>query len=208
MKLSIYILILIAIIVMLIIRLITNTIHDKNKKQDPTDDKLVIDDLAVKGSTLYRYISLGLDNILKDDESDRFTISYDFYKLHIVSTMVNEVDIECRPENGGYKWLNSGVYEKITSDNLQMAIETIMNMPEIDSIIAKSFSSKIEHNVKMAEDNEKIAINANKEYEAAPGKDEELHPRIPQPGENSDEEISERSIEELSSMGTVESIDE
>lgn len=208
MKFSIYVLILVAIIVMLIVRLITNTIHDKNKKQDPKDDELVVNDLAVKGSVIYRYISTSLKKVLEDDESDRFTISYDFYKLHIVSIMVDEIDIECRPENGGYKWLNSNVYEKITSENLQLAIEAVMNMPEIDSMIAKSFSSKIEHNVKMAEDNEKIAINTNKEYDNAPGNDEELHPRIPQPGENSDEEISERSIEELSSMGTVESIDE
>ena len=46
----------------------------------------------------------------------------------------------------------------------------------------------------------------NKEFDEAPGRDEELHPRIPIPVEAREDDSDEMSIEALASTGTVEDV--
>lgn len=214
MKFSIYFLILVAIMVMLILRLITSTISDRNKnnsnKKKQNDDDIVIRVLSECSARnpLYKIVMSKLAySISKNEETGGLVGSYDFYKIHIASLLVDIID-ELSTNKNGYKWLNQDIGDKITKDNLLMSIKAILDSPIADKTMAKQYSLGITRSIELAQFNEKKAIDDIKKYEEAPGDDEELHPRIPEPGENSDEEIRERSIEELSSMGTVESIDD
>lgn len=178
---------------------------EENKPDKYYDE--VTKDLNREDSVLYQYILAILPDVLKDPELNKIG-AYDLFVLHVLIDVSNAVDEECQSEKGGVEWLKSNVASKINRNNLSDTISDILSNEEIQQIISKSFIDRFHEGVLQAQISEEQAIKLNKEYDAAPGVDEELHPRIPQPGEDSDEEITERSIEELSSMGTVEAADE
>ena len=179
---------------------------DMVNKPDKYYDE-VTKDLNKKDSVLYQYILAILPNVLKNPELEKIG-EYDLFTLHVLLSVVDAVDEKCQSENGGVAWLQSNVSDKINQNNLSDTVSDIMSNEEMQQIISKSFMDRFHEGILQAQISEEEAVRINKEYDAAPGVDEELHPRIPQPGEDNDEEITERSIEELSSMGTVEAADE
>ena len=178
-------------------------LETKEKVKADNDHKVIIA-LANKGSELYKFVQETVHESV-DQAILSGGINYDFFKDNLAWSITEAISYDA--ETSGLGWLHTEVEPLITKENLRMAVASIMNMPSIDSEIAKLYVAKITNNIYEAESHERNAIEANKEFISDAGEDEELHPRIPQPGEDSDEEISEKSIEELSSTGTVEYIE-
>lgn len=196
--------VIVSVFVLLLLKIL---VIDKLRKRDnEAYNDLVISNLSRKDSELYKFVEQNLKKIL-DENVIQAPSEYEMFKFRIALELADLVNQESDNKNG-YKWLNSSVEDKIDQYNIAEAIVTIIDSEDIDSMVAKIFNEQIESGIEEAKNNENIAVEANKKFDSAPGKDEELHPRVPQPGDDSEIEIEEKSIEELSSMGTVESVDD
>ena len=181
--------------------------NNKNKKLDEETRKFnndkVINELVNENSELYKfvkdYVHLYVNISLFYGGSD-----YNYFKTNMVESLIYALDEELK--KNGTEWLNTESELVTTKESLAALIESIMNMPDIDSEIARLFVDKITANISEAESHEKNALEMNKEFDEAPGRDEELHPRIPTPGEDSEDDSDEMSIEALASTGTVEDV--
>ena len=199
----------IAIIVALVILL--GAVYFGKKSKDKIldeDDKVqntskVIDALVNTNSELYKFIKEcvheSVDTAIMNGGHD-----YNFFKDNMAESIISILDNDIQEHGAG--WMHTEVEPIITQENLAIAVRSIMNMPEIDSEIARLFVDKITANISEAESHEKNALEMNKEFDKAPGRDEELHPRIPTPGEDSEDNSDEMSIEALASTGTVEDV--
>ncbi len=199
----------IAIIVALVILL--GAVYFGKKSKDKIldeDDKVqntskVIDALVNTNSELYKFIKEcvheSVDTALMNGGYD-----YNFFKDNMAESIFSILDHDIQEHGAG--WMHTEVESIITQENLAIAVRSIMNMPEIDSEITRLFVDKITANISEAEYHEKNALEMNKEFDEAPGRDEELHPRIPTPGEDSEDDSDEMSIEALASTGTVEDV--
>ena len=174
-------------------------ILDEDAKAQNTSK--VIDALVNTNSELYKFIKgcvhESVDTALMNGGYD-----YNFFKDNMAEYIISILDYDIQEHGAG--WMHTEVEPIITQENLAIAVRSIMNMPEIDSEIARLFVDKITANISEAESHEKNALEMNKEFDEAPGRDEELHPRIPTPGEDSEDDSDEMSIEALASTGTVE----
>ena len=163
----------------------------------------VLDALVNTNSELYKFIKKcvheSVDTALMNGGYD-----YNFFKDNMAEAIISILDHDIQEHGAG--WMHTEVEPIITQENLAIAVRSIMNMPEIDSEIARLFVDKIIANISEAESHEKNALEMNKEFDEAPGRDEELHPRIPTPGEDSEDDSDEMSIEALASTGTVEDV--
>ena len=163
----------------------------------------VLEALVNTNSELYKFIKgcvhESVDTALMNGGCD-----YSFFKDNMAKSIFSILDHDIQEHGAG--WMHTEVEPIITQDNLAIAVRSIMNMPEIDSEIARLFVDKITANISEAESHEKNALEMNKEFDEAPGRDEELHPRIPTPGEDSEYDSDEMSIEALASTGTVEDV--
>lgn len=163
----------------------------------------VLEALVNTNSELYKFIKKcvheSVDTALMNGGHD-----YNFFKDNMAETIIAILDHDIQEHGAG--WMHTEVEPIITQENLAIAVRSIMNMPEIDSEIARLFVDKITANISEAESHEKNALEMNKEFDEAPGRDEELHPRIPTPGEDSEDDSDEMSIEALASTGTVEDV--
>ena len=197
----------IAIIVVLII-LLGDIYFEKKFKDKILDEDTnsyntskVLDALVNTNSELYKFIKKcvheSVDTALMNGGHD-----YNFFKDNMAEYIISILDHDIKEHGVG--WMHTEVESIITQENLAIAVKSIMNIPEIDSEIARLFVDKITANISEAESHEKIALEMNKEFDEAPGRDEELHPRIPTPGEDSEDDSDEMSIEALASTGTVE----
>lgn len=161
----------------------------------------VLEALVNTNSELYKFIKEcvheSVDTALMNGGYD-----YSFFKDNMAKSIFSILDHDIQEHGAG--WMHTEVEPIITQENLAIAVRSIMNMPEIDSEIARLFVDKITANISEAESHEKNALEMNKEFNEAPGRDEELHPRIPTPGEDSEDDSDEMSIEALASTGTVE----
>ena len=199
----------IAIIIALVILL--GAVYFGKKSKDKIldeDDKVqntskVIDALVNTNSELYKFIKEcvheSVDTALMNGGYD-----YNFFKDNMAEYIISILDDDIKEHGAG--WMHTEVESIITQENLAIAVRSIMNMPEIDSEITRLFVDKITANISEAESHEKNALEMNKEFDEAPGRDEELHPRIPTPGEDSEDDSAEMSIEALASTGTVEDV--
>ena len=176
-------------------------ILDEDTKAQNTSK--VIDALVNTNSELYKFIKEcvheSVDTALMNGGHD-----YNFFKDNMAESIFSILDHDIQEHGAG--WMHTEVEPIITQENLAIAVRSIMNMPEIDSEIARLFVDKITANISEAESHEKNALEMNKEFNEAPGRDEELHPRIPTPGEDSEDDSDEMSIEALASTGTVEDV--
>ena len=163
----------------------------------------VLEALVNTNSELYKFIKgcvhEALDTALMNGGYD-----HSFFKDDMAKSIFSILDHDIQEHGAG--WMHTEVEPIITQENLAIAVRSIMNMPEIDSEIARLFVDKITANISEAESHEKNALEMNKEFDEAPGRDEELHPRIPTPGEDSEDDSDEMSIEALASTGTVEDV--
>ena len=163
----------------------------------------VLEALVNTNSELYKFIKgcvhESVDTALMNGGYD-----YNFFKDNMAESIFSILDHDIQEHGAG--WMHTEVEPIITQENLAIAVRSIMNMPEIDSEIARLFVDKITANISEAESHEKNALEMNKEFDEAPGRDEELHPRIPTPGEDSEDYSDEMSIEALASTGTVEDV--
>ena len=163
----------------------------------------VLEALVNTNSELYKFIKgcvhESVDTALMNGGYD-----YSFFKDNMAESIFSILDHDIQEHGTG--WMHTEVEPIITQENLAIAVRSIMNMPEIDSEIARLFVDKITANISEAESHEKNALEMNKEFDEAPGRDEELHPRIPTPGEDSEDDSDEMSIEALASTGTVEDV--
>ena len=163
----------------------------------------VLEALVNTNSELYKFIKgcvhESVDTALMNGGYD-----YSFFKDNMAKSIISILDDDIKEHGAG--WMHTEVEPIITQENLAIAVRSIMNMPEIDSEIARLFVDKITANISEAESHEKNALEMNKEFDEAPGRDEELHPRIPTPGEDSEDDSDEMSIEALASTGTVEDV--
>ena len=199
----------IAIIVALVILL--GAVYFGKKSKDKIldeDDKVqntskVIDALVNTNSELYKFIK-GCVHESADTALMNGGYDYSFFKDNMAKSIFTILDHDIQEHGAG--WMHTEVEPIITQENLAIAVRSIMNMPEIDSEIARLFVDKITANISEAESHEKNALEMNKEFDEAPGRDEELHPRIPTPGEDSEDDSDEMSIEALASTGTVEDV--
>lgn len=199
----------IAIIVALVI-LLGSVYFGKRPKDKILDEDTksyntskVLDALVNTNSELYKFtknrVHESADTALMNGGYD-----YNFFKDNMAESIISILDNDIQEHGAG--WMHTEVEPIITQENLAIAVKSIMNMPEIDSEIAKLFVDKITANIFEAESHEKNALEMNKEFDNAPGRDEELHPRIPTPGEYSEDNSDEMSIEALASTGTVEDV--
>lgn len=176
-------------------------ILDEDTKAQNTSK--VLDALVNTNSELYKFIKgcvhESVDTALMNGGYD-----YSFFKDNMAKSIFSILDHDIQEHGAG--WMHTEVEPIITQENLAIAVRSIMNMPEIDSEIARLFVDKITANISEAESHEKNALEMNKEFDEAPGRDEELHPRIPTPGEDSEDDSDEMSIEALASTGTVEDV--
>lgn len=176
-------------------------ILDEDTKAQNTSK--VLETLVNRNSELYKFIKNRVhesaDTALMNGGYD-----YNFFKDNMAESIISILDNDIQEHGAG--WMHTEVESIITQENLAIAVRSIMNMPEIDSEIAKLFVDKITANISEAESHEKNALEMNKEFDKAPGRDEELHPRIPTPGEDSEDNSDEMSIEALASTGTVEDV--
>ena len=163
----------------------------------------VLEALVNTNSELYKFIKgcvhESVDTALMNGGYD-----YSFFKDNMAKSIISILDLDIQEHGAG--WMHTEVEPIITQENLAIAVRSIMNMPEIDSEITRLFVDKITANISEAESHEKNALEMNKEFDEAPGRDEELHPRIPTPGEDSEDDSDEMSIEALASTGTVEDV--
>lgn len=163
----------------------------------------VLEALVNTNSELYKFIKgcvhESVDTALMNGGYD-----YSFFKDNMAKSIISILDNDIQEHGAG--WMHTEVEPIITQENLAIAVKSIMNMPEIDSEIARLFVDKITANISEAESHEKNALEMSKEFDEAPGRDEELHPRIPTPGEDSEDNSDEMSIEALASTGTVEDV--
>lgn len=185
--------------------------NNKNRKLDEETRKFnndkVVNELVNENSKLYKfvkdYVHLYVNISLFYGGSD-----YNYFKANMVESLIYALDALYEElKKNGTEWLNTESELVTTKESLAALIESIMNMPEIDAEISKHFVEAISNNIAEANEHENNAIENNKEYDKAPGNDEELHPRIPMPEDHTEEEINEISIDVLSTTGTVENID-
>lgn len=176
-------------------------ILDEDTKAQNTSK--VLEALVNTNSELYKFIKEcvheSVDTALMNGGYD-----YSFFKDNMAKSIFSILDHDIQEHGAG--WMHTEVEPIITQENLDIAVRSIMNMPEIDSEIARLFVDKITANISEAESHEKNALEMNKEFDEAPGRDEELHPRIPTPGEDREDDSDEMSIEALASTGTVEDV--
>lgn len=178
---------------------------NKNKKLDEETRKFnndkVVDELVNENSELYKlikeYVHISVELALGNGGYD-----YKYFKANIMESFIYVLNKKI--EDHGPVVLSAE--SKITKENLDISVRSIMNMPEIDAEISRLFVNAISTNIAEATEHERNAIENNKEYDKAPGNDEELHPRIPMPEDHMEEEINEISIDALSTTGTVEDI--
>lgn len=183
-------------------------LNNKSRKIDEEsrkfDNDKIINELVNENSELYKfvkdYVHLYVNISLFYGGSD-----YNYFKANMVESLIYALDEELK--KNGTEWLNTESELVTTKESLAVLIESIMNMPEIDAEISKHFVEAISSNIAEANEHENNAIENNKEYDKAPGNDEELHPRIPMPEDHTEEEINDISIDVLSTTGTVENID-
>ena len=179
--------------------------NNKNKKLDEETRKFnndkVVDELVNENSELYKlikeYVHISVELALGNGGYD-----YKYFKANIMESFIYVLNKKI--EDHGPVVLSAE--SKITKENLDISVRSIMNMPEIDAEISRLFVNAISTNIAEATEHERNAIENNKEYDKAPGNDEELHPRIPMPEDHMEEEINEISIDALSTTGTVEDI--
>ena len=178
---------------------------NKNKKLDEETRKFnndkVVDELVNENSELYKlikeYVHISVELALGNGGYD-----YKYFKANIMESFIYVLNKKI--EDHGPVVLSAE--SKITKENLDISVRSIMNMPEIDAEISRLFVNAISTNIAEATEHERNAIENNKEYDKAPGNDEELHPRIPMLEDHMEEEINEISIDALSTTGTVEDI--
>ena len=179
--------------------------NNKNRKLDEETRKFnndkVVDELVNENSELYKlikeYVHISVELALGNGGYD-----YKYFKANIMESFIYVLNKKI--EDHGPVVLSAE--SKITKENLDISVRSIMNMPEIDAEISRLFVNAISTNIAEATEHERNAIENNKEYDKAPGNDEELHPRIPMPEDHMEEEINEISIDALSTTGTVEDI--
>lgn len=180
--------------------------NNKNKELDEDTRKYnndkVVTELVNENSELYKlikeYVHISVELALGNGGYD-----YNYFKANMAESFIYALDKEIEEHGPGV--LRAETEPVVTKENLAISVRSIMNMPEIDAEISKLFVDAVSTNISEATEHERNAIENNKEYDSAPGNDEELHPRILTP-ENIEEDIDELSIDALSTTGTVEDI--
>lgn len=180
--------------------------NNKNKDLDEETRKFnndkVVTELVNENSELYKlvkeYVHISVELSLGNGGYD-----YNYFKANMAESFIYALDKEIEEHGPGV--LNSEIEPIATKENLAISVRSIMNMPEIDAEISRLFVDAVSTNIAEAAEHERNAIENNKEYDSAPGNDEELHPRILTP-EIVTEGIDELSIDALSTTGTVEDI--
>lgn len=182
-------------------------LNNKNKELDEETRKFnndkVVNELVNENSELYKlikeYVHISVELALGNGGYD-----YNYFKANMAESFIYALDKEIEEHGPGV--LRSEIEPIATKENLAISVRSIMNMPEIDAEISRLFVDAISTNIAEATEHERNAIESNKEYDNAPGNDEELHPRILTP-EIIVEDTDELSIDALSTTGTVEDID-
>lgn len=177
---------------------------DKEEVEDNTSSGVVIRELVNTNSKLFKEVKSSMLAYIDDALLNGSSFDYNFFKAYLTESIINE--IHDRIEMYGTDLIGNEFDVIGTRDNLDITIWAIMDMPELDSEIAKIYVDRITSNISDAENHERNAVEMHKEYDQAPGKDEELHPSIPNPEVVEEVDIDEMSIEALSSTGTVEDV--
>lgn len=205
----------IIVIALLIIFLIMCHLADakkKNKSQNDMEDEsdilsgVVIGELVNTNSKLFKFVKTTALMTIDEAIMNGSGYDYNFFKAYLMESIAKEAKYSIEEYGLESIYDSNESSTPINQSNLIITISAIMDMPEIDSVIAKIFVDKITSNISDAESHEKDAIEMHKEYDQAPGKDEELHPRIPNPEVAENIDSDEMSIEALSSTGTVEDV--
>lgn len=202
--------IIIIIVFVVAFLIICHFIDEKGKKgiKDKTDDSLlsgvVIRELVSINSALFKQVKAITLMCIDDALINGSGFDYNFFKAYLAESVVDEIKYNI--EKYGMKWICNDFPSITTKDNIDATILAILDMPELDSEIAKIYVDRITSNISDAENHERNAVEMHKEYDQAPGKDEELHPRIPNPEVDGEQYSDEMSIEDLSSTGTVEDV--
>lgn len=194
-----------AVVIVLIICIGIYIINAMKDKKENNRNK-VLCELTHKDSNLYKFIYDNMNEAVEYAYFNGGGVLYDTFKDLIVKFMIDAVSDKIKKD--GLGWIcDKDVKHMLTKDNINESIQTILTRYDIKSYVTKLFIQRMMKSIAEAEEYEKKAVENNKEFDKAPGRDEELHPRIPNPGEDRDEEISEMSIEALTSTGTVENVD-
>ena len=177
-------------------------IRNRKEKANMKNDEDVVEILSNENSELFKFV---VDQAYKsvDDALANGGHEYSFFRDNIIEYTISALDKHV--DEHGVKWLDIDNEFTITKENLEMAVRSIMDIPEMYGEVAKLYLDKVLSNMKEAENHEIDAIEYNKEF-GPDSEDDELHPRIPNPGENRDDDIDEISIDSLMSVGTAEDI--
>lgn len=179
---------------------------DKNREEveNNTSSGVVIKEIVNTNSKLFKEVKASMLAYIDDALMNGSSFDYNFFKAYLTESVIDEIN--SRIEKYGISLIGNEFNAINTQENLDITIWAIMDMPELDSEIAKIYVDRITSNISDAENHERNAVEMHKEYDQAPGKDEELHPSIPNPEIVEEVDVDEMSIEALSSTGTVEDV--
>lgn len=177
-------------------------IRNRKEKANEKNDKNVIEILLNENSELFKFV---VDQAYKsvDDALANGGHEYSFFRDNMIELVISALDKYV--DEHGIEWIDIDSELTITKENLEKAVRSIMDIPEMYGEVAKLYLDKVLSNMREAENHEMNAIEYNKEF-GLDSEDDELHPRIPNPGENGDDNVDEISIDALMSAGTVEDI--
>lgn len=163
-------------------------------------------DLISKNSELFKYILDKINpEILKDELNN--LVSYDLFKEDSIELLYLNLYDDINENR--YNWLQQDSYDiKISDDDVSLLLREILNSKEVDVKLADMFVNRVTDNIKESEQLEQEAIIYHKSFGDEPNGSPILHPMNTNNEESELDEIREKSLEDLLSVGTVEDISE
>lgn len=157
---------------------------------------------------LFNYIKSLLENYSLTDEETINLFSYESFRDICIYGIKNKVSEKISQE--GYDWLklSEDKLKIITKDDILSLTESALKSEQFDAIMANRFFDIVKDSVNEMEKEENNAIKYNSEFSKDPDGDPELHPRESNIDHSGDDDIDEISLEDLSSTGTIEDVDE
>ena len=198
--------------IFVIMFIIMHAIH--NKKESSNNESLKLY-LMSPYSTLYAWVMNEIDNLNEDigftSEKSFISTYIDTSIQSVYNKLINKVDTDGVDWVGiPGKFINPEYSDYVQENFKNIIIESaneILNGQTVKERLTAHFITSIRHNIKKAYDIEQNAINYNNKFGEEPDGEPELHPAEINIGSNDSSDIDEKSIEELSTTGTVEDIE-
>lgn len=181
--------------------LIKNKANSNHYKEDLSNYELE------SNSTLSLYLK-DLCDAIYNDINTAYLISYELFKKSITADVYNAANEKFDNEGSSWTNISEALYGKITKEKFANFVLAILNSKEFDDYLSNEYVKIVVANIAEIEKNEDSAIEYNKNFSNDLEGEPILHPKESNSDNTESDDIHETSIEELSSTGTIEDVEE